>query len=364
MEPQTELERDAMNQIQPHPSESKPNIPAMRFCRVLAALVICAVWMVLWGCTSPSDAPPDPNAQVLEKKVERGPVTVVTRLDRKEITIAERVNFTIEVTADEAYEVQLPRFGDKLEQFGIVDYATSDPKLVEAQRVMTARTYVLEPFLSGEYTIPPMHVSFWERDAGEEAKHEIETEALTIQVTSLLPETFEDLSIHDIAPPVGLPRSVRTLLWIALIGTLALAGGLTGFFIWRARHRPATPEEIRIRAHERAFAALEALVADDLIGKGQLKRFYQRISGILRQYIEDRFGLHAPEQTTQEFLHALGASDDLRDAYRDLLRDFLTHCDLVKFAEHQPTTDEIQNTFDSCKRFIVETQENTNHPET
>ena len=30
------------------------------------------------------------------------------------------------------------------------------------------------------------------------------------------------------------------------------------------------------------------------------KEFYERISGILRHYIEDRFDLHAPERTTEE----------------------------------------------------------------
>ena len=36
--------------------------------------------------------------------------------------------------------------------------------------------------------------------------------------------------------------------------------------------------------------------------ENELDQFYQELSMILRRYIEGRFGLSAPEQTTEEFL--------------------------------------------------------------
>ena len=97
-------------------------------------------------------------------------------------------------------------------------------------------------------------------------------------------------------------------------------------------------------------------MAEDLPRKGEIKPFYQRISDILRHYIENRFGLHAPEQTTEEFLGLMQASPALPPVYQGLLKEFLQHCDLVKFAEHVPSTEDIQNTFDACKNFIFETK--------
>ena len=38
-----------------------------------------------------------------------------------------------------------------------------------------------------------------------------------------------------------------------------------------------------------------------------------------------------------------------------MLGEFLTHCDLVKFAKHEPTTEQIQQTFDLVKDFIEKT---------
>ena len=60
----------------------------------------------------------------------------------------------------------------------------------------------------------------------------------------------------------------------------------------------------------------------------------------------------APEQTTEEFLAGLETERNFPGDYKTLLRTFLKHCDLVKFAEHHPETEDIQNTFNSCKAFI------------
>ena len=109
-------------------------------------------------------------------------------------------------------------------------------------------------------------------------------------------------------------------------------------------------------AHEVAYARLRALVAEELVEAGRIKEFYERISGILRHYIEDRFDLHAPERTTEEFLAELRYAQTLASADKSVLEEFLTHCDLVKFAQHDPTTEQVQRTFDLVKDFIERTK--------
>jgi hypothetical protein len=266
------------------------------------------------------------------------------------------LNLTISVTADEEYEVELPGFGDKLEQFGIVDYHTSQPRLTDEKRSEISRSYVLEPFLSGDYTIPPMKVSFWKKDEKDTSTHDIETEEITIHVASILPENLEKRTLHDIRPPVVLPTSYRVWIWAGSLAGAVLCIGLAAFFLIKRRRKTDEAVQHTIPAHELAFDELEALVAENLVEKGEVKRFYQRISDILRRYIENRFGINAPEQTTEEFLASIRTRHDFPKAYNPLMKNFLTHCDLVKFAEHQPTTQNIQQTFDSCKEFILGTQ--------
>jgi len=319
-----------------------------------ALLLACAI---AFPSCAPRGTPHDTaKDRGVNRKFERGPVTVVLNIDRENPSIADRINLSIEVTAKEDYEVQLPSFGEKLEQFGIVDYHTSQPELVEKNTKRVSRSYVLEPFLSGDYKIPPMKVVFWKEGDKDAKKHEIETETVTIKVSSLLPENLADLKIREIVPPVELPRSPARWIWLAVVTGAATAALAAGIIIWKRRHRGTEGTEASIPAHEIAFRELEKLIDEDLTKKGQIKLFYQRISDILRHYIENRFDIHAPEQTTEEFLQDLESSEELNMAYRTLLKTFLSHCDLVKFAEHQPATQDIQKTFDSCKAFIVGTK--------
>ena len=317
------------------------------------AVLLGFVTVLLVSCAR-NPAPEKGLDAGLSREYERGPVKVVLSLDRREPTIADRINLTITVTAQEDYDIQLPRFGDKLEQFGIVDYHTSQPRLIEDGRTMVSRSYILEPFLSGDYTIPPMKVGFSKRGETDPKQHDIETDEIAITVKSILPEKLGALKINEVVDPVALPRSVAPLAWIAMSVAVLLAVVCVAVIVHR-RRRAVDATVVKVPAHVIALRELEELVADDLTGRGKIKQFYLRISGILRHYIEDRFGLRAPEQTTEEFLFSLGGSSGFPVEYRSLLDTFLNHCDQVKFAELQPATEDIQRTFDSCKAFIIGT---------
>ena len=297
----------------------------------------------------------------IHKIYDRGPAKCSIDVDKSEITIADRLNLKITVDIDETYEVKLPPIGEKLAEFGIVDYHTTAPELSKKGRKTISRSYVLEPFLSGDYTIPAMKIRFWKSGETDKDVHRLETEAIPISVKSLLPETLKDMKLHDIRPPVSLPQSMTIWIWTAAVCGGLIIFGITGFYIYRKRRNATVIKaELYQPPHEIAFAELEKLVEANLIEKGQIKPFYHGVSNILRQYIENRFNINAPEQTTEEFLAGLESntafSFQFPVKFQGLLKNFLKHCDLVKFAAHQPTTDDIQNTFDSCKTFILETK--------
>ena len=332
----------------------------------LAATLMCSCGGEGEGSAGASDA--SDAADVIENSHERGPIVVNVRVSPKEPTIADRIDLELEVTIDEDYEVEMPRFGEKLEQFGIRDFRESQPRLVEGNRLQRIRTYELEPFLSGDYEIPPMPFRFAKKGEktqsgegkGEEnAKdHVLETEPIQLTVKSLLEDGDPlALELHDIEPPVSLPKPGMAP-WIkwAIAGGIALLMVVIALVVFVVRRK--RPEKLPppVPAHEVAFQQLEALVAENLPRKGEIKTFYQRISDILRHYIENRFGLHAPEQTTEEFLEGMRNSPKLPAVHQPSLRGFLQHCDLVKFADHTPDTAEVQHTFDACKNFVLETQ--------
>jgi len=332
------------------------NLRVKGLLRTFAVLALCMLSVfILPSCKKEqSDATTDSEYEIHET-YERGPLTVSLKASRREITIAEQVELVLEASVDEDYEVELPAFGEKIEDFGILDYETSPPKLVGEGRIVTRRTYKLEPFLSGEYKIPPMAFYFWHRTVEEPRAHKLETEEQKITVKSILPEAMSELEIKGIAAPVDIPRSTQVSLFLAVGAGVLIVGGLLTLLFWR-RRRSKVSEEIMLPAHVIALRQLEEVLAEELIKRGLVKLFYIRVSNILRYYLENRFGLRAPESTTEEFLVELGSSSVLQPTHKELLKAFLTHCDLVKFAKLHPSDEEVQRTLDTCRDLIDTTK--------
>jgi len=316
-------------------------------------LVCVGLLLIGVGCgRSSKDAAAKTEFEV-DKVYERGPATVHVRLDKTKITIADTVLLQLEATLQAGYEIQMPKVDKALENFGMVDWSNLDKRLDDKNNVVTTYQYRLEPLLSGKYDIPAFTFQF--HDANDpNAAHELASEPIAVEVTSLLGDQRANLVIEDIEGVVEMPKAAsRWWLWALLVPGIAAAAAA-----WLLLRRRRTKQLVRIfrPAHELAYARLRTLVAENLVEQGRIPEFYERISGILRHYIEDRFDLHAPERTTEEFLDELRYAQTLAPADKSVLEEFLTHCDLVKFARHDPTTDQVQQTFDLVKDVIERTK--------
>jgi hypothetical protein len=156
--------------------------------------------------------------------------------------------------------------------------------------------------------------------------------------------------IHGIKPPVAIPNGWLWVFWIA--GALVLLAIL--YFAWRFWRRKAEQPEIVpvIPPHVRARKKLEEALA--LIG--QPRPFCILVSDTIRVYLEERFRFHAPERTTEEFLHELQSTELLMPDQKESLGEFLSRCDLVKFARYEPGPPELRGLYDSAVRLIDETE--------
>jgi hypothetical protein len=318
------------------------------------AVLVCVGLLVIGaGCGKGSkDAAAKAEFEV-DKVYEKGPATVHVRLDKTKLTIADTVLLQLEASLPSGYEMQMPKVDKALEHFGMVDWNNLGKKLDGKNNVVTTYQYRLEPLLSGKYDIPAFTFQF--HDVNDpNATHEVASEPIPVEVTSLLGDQRANLVIEDIEGVVDMPKAASHW-WLWMLGALAIAAVPAAWFFLRRRR---IKELVRIfrPAHELAYARLRALVAENLIEQGRISEFYERISGILRHYIEDRFDLRAPERTTEEFLDELRYAQTLAPADKGVLEEFLTHCDLVKFAKHDPTTEQVQRTFDLVKDFIERTK--------
>jgi hypothetical protein len=88
------------------------------------------------------------------------------------------------------------------------------------------------------------------------------------------------------------------------------------------------------------------------LAETDIKVFYVELTGVVRRYIERSTGVHAPEQTTEEFLREIVQNAVFSSAEQQRLRDFLKSADLVKFAAFQPVASDIEASFNRAKEFI------------
>jgi hypothetical protein len=152
--------------------------------------------------------------------------------------------------------------------------------------------------------------------------------------------------------------TIKSNHWLIVIIASAVILACAGLAVcYRFRSKKAMEiQKIYRPAHEVAFEMLRKLAEEKLVEQGKIKEFYEKLSICLRQYIEDRFRLRAPEQTTEEFLEELKKSNILEPGYKQELKNFLEHCDLVKFAKYQPTNEQINHSLTMAEQFVDNTK--------
>lgn len=142
--------------------------------------------------------------------------------------------------------------------------------------------------------------------------------------------------------------AVSPWIWGAA-AVLLLALVAVGFFVFR-RKKGHLPFRAPPAPHETALRELRELSA--LAREGADLEFVKRVSGILRAYIQARFGLRAPHRSTEEFLSEARQSELLDDNHQQLLAQFLAQCDLVKFARRRVAVPEMQALLLAARAFV------------
>lgn len=220
----------------------------------------------------------------------------------------------------------------------------------------TRFTLVLQPVRPGELVLPP----FVARQRGGDAT--ASTAELRLTVTPALPAAAGEPELEQVLADgldrVGEPFATPAAVpwgWLAAGGAALLLGGL---WLVAHRRRPVRvhPDETALPPHTKALRALHRLRHAPRTTPAQVDAFYVEVSGVLRTYLEERFGLCAPERTTEEFLRELENGDRLARAHRAELERFLSQCDLVKFAAVVPGEAEHLATWAAAEAFVEATR--------
>ena len=321
--------------------------------------------MTRWGLVLALLLATQPTAaeaqEAIEKRTRSGPVEVTARLRPAAPRIGDPLVFEIEVVADPDVELLMPEFGEALDRFGITDFAPSE-RIDDEGRTVALQRYTLETTRSGVQSLPPILIEFVDRRPGRdpapegEDAYELLTERLEFEVASELKEGAA-LRLMGPQPELGPRQPPAPPLWPYALAALLIAAVAAPFLYraWlsqRARRRQRS-------AYEISKARLDGLLYGPRPSEpAQMDVFFVELSGIVRQYLEDRFQLHSPELTTDEFLEVMGGSPDLSRDHQQLLQPFLRRADLVKFAHHLPDASDVEDSIGMARRFLEETREN------
>lgn len=284
------------------------------FHRLLAAFAaaLCAVCGARAG-----------DAERIETFAREG-VTLTLRAKPAVVSLDRDVEVTLELTHPDTLEVALPeRFDDRFEGFRFEGSYEGETLVAAGTRRRTLHLRARPLPAAERYRIAPFAVR-----AGDSW---FPTKPVLFEAAGLLPDGEEAPDRVSVAlEPVWVHPSARAVLrWVGVATGVAACIAL---LVWLARKLRRRVVLARMAPRERALLELRELLERDLPAKGRAKEFYVALTFVVRRYIERRYAVRAPEQTTEEFLQEATRHPAFAAATLERLRGFLAAADLVKYA--------------------------------
>lgn len=285
---------------------------------------------------------------------------ITTRVDPTSGTVGERFDLVISATVPDLANLQvLPLFDTQTSWTAVGDARTQD----RPNGNIYTRTfnYTIVPFETGRQPVPKVAFTYTAADGS--TSNTVLSEALWVEVNSVLSGNGSASALRDVKPPSALPVPA-VIVWTGGIILLALLA-LLGWWLWRRYFarlkkligRGLTPPEM-------ALKQMNALESERLIEHKKIKEFYTRLSDTVREYLMKAYGIQAMDLTSNELLYAL---DDLAerqpvrhtDNYRKAiarLAEFMDEADLVKFARFVPEASGCRKALQSGRDVVMLTR--------
>lgn len=273
-------------------------------------------------------------------------VTAEVQAEPRAVRLSGSVRVTLSVEGTAPLRVEVP---DDILDEGSADAWRARPAGPAAiadlpgGRQRWARTYRLDPYLEGK----PLHLGFAPAQAfagTDPQPKEVVWKSVGVTVTAEVTGTSEARPATGIEelPPADVADSLQERAAVfAALGVAVVLAGVAGAWLLR-KHRQAPPPS----PEEWAANHLDELSPDD-------PAFADRLSDVLRTFLERRSGLPATRRTTAELLIAAESAAGPDVVPVDLVRPVLERCDAAKFAGLDPTPDERRQLLADARAIIT-----------
>ena len=317
------------------------------------------VYVAMAGCGGNTKSATSANGnrvtQAARTHAERGPVKVTVVLTPNPVHLSDEAKLVVSIDYEMGVEIEKPPFGDAVGGFLVREFHEPLPEF-NGNRESIRQIYTLEPLVTGLAQIHPITIRFTDkRPNGDGKVHQVETEALSVNVLSVVKDMPSLALLKGFEGPRVIPEQRRVWPWI-LGGCIAFVAGIGCFWIWRMRRQDMSA--VLPTPREQADSELEALRRSGA-DRDDVKRYYVELTGIVRRYIERTTKIQAPEQTTEEFLREIGQGTVFAPEERQNLKDFLEAADLVKFAAFRPMPNDIGEAYQRARKFVGLAREDT-----
>ncbi len=309
-----------------------------RAISAFAPLRLCAMLLLLVGCKKEA-----------AKSYPQDRLTVEYSVDRETIQIGDPIELVVTAWFPTNGTLALPEIGREKDVVLLKRDWQDVPRTDGLTQTETR--YSITSFRLGQHVVSTNSISC---TVGDET-FATNFPAIVLTVESALgPDASSEIA--DIKPVQKLPGRVPPWLWITVGSALVafLVGWITSK-LWKHRET-ILPKAPPIPPHTIAFRALAALKQKGLLEKDECEPFYTELSLILRTYLEGRFHLNAPEETTEEIVAEMSRSPELGGMQRNILQDFMRQADMVKFAKGHPDRATMESAFETTRQFVEETK--------
>ncbi len=327
--------------------------------------ILVSILLFVQGCNSPERKGPANMAPPRGPEIRFGlggaPIEVFIGLSAETLELTDFLNVTIRIEHEEGVLVEPPYLPETvyapllLVQSPQEDLFWSETK----NRIVKSWEYRFEPMHSGDFKLRPFRVFFRlesekQPDKTQWPVYKIETSEINYRVTSVDINQQED--IRDIKGLI-LPAYdfLPLMLTVAVIGILL-------FLMWlgfKIKNRFRDPEPLpaeMIDYLKESLRKLDELEEKDYISRREYDRLHVELSAVMRYFIENRFGLKALEQTTEEFIREIRYSPHFSSEQQSILQQFLELADLVKFATYDPGSNASREAMKTVRYFIESTR--------
>lgn len=298
-----------------------------------------------------------------------GQIKIDIHLSKEKISVIENLYVLVEIRKSQNINIIFPKEEDISTTYftisGVSELTTGKEEDEEDIEILK-KSFVLRPEVIGEGSINYIKIKYFIKSEMKSSNQTdipvFKTDKIVIPIISYTGKDKDKVPFLDKLKPEPLESDYTYLIvGLIVIGCAIIISTIVLLIRKLMINKKPKKEDVEIiPAYKIALQLFKELEKENLITKGRVALYHRKLSLILREFIENQFNIHAPEQTTEEFMGEMYKFNNINQEQKDLLKEFLIQCDLIKFAKHIPPLSYHDKALNIARDFVISSIKNMN----